>query len=111
MAWPGHAGLCAGRSGAHSRAQESDDGPRPAGPRGFAIRPRPMTEAIARALLNEDRAFAATRWNDALSSLETGVGGKAVGSRLVDSRTITIHASPSAVFDAIRRLGGTNGWY
>ena len=34
----------------------------------FTVRPRSLSEAIARALVNEDREFAATRWSDALSS-------------------------------------------
>jgi len=34
----------------------------------FAIRPRGLTDAIARALRNEDRSIAETRWSDALSS-------------------------------------------
>ena len=34
----------------------------------FGVRPRGIREAIARALLNEDRAFAETRWSDAFSS-------------------------------------------
>ena len=34
----------------------------------FAIRPRSVRDAIARALVNEDREFAATRWSDAYSS-------------------------------------------
>ena len=36
--------------------------------RAFAIRPRGYREAIARALANEDREFAETRWSDAVSS-------------------------------------------
>ena len=32
----------------------------------FSIRPRSVREAIARALVNEDREFAETRWSDAL---------------------------------------------
>ena len=34
----------------------------------FAVRPRGVREALARALVNEDLSFAATRWSDALSS-------------------------------------------
>jgi uncharacterized protein YbjT (DUF2867 family) len=83
----------------------------PSALRDFPVRPRSMVEAIARALLNEDREFAATRWNDAPSSVGTGWGGKTVGRRLIDSRTRTITAAPRAVFDVICRLGGKNGWY
>lgn len=79
----------------------------------FDIRPRGLKDAIARAMHNEDLEFAATRWSDALSS-----GGKAqtwggvrLGTRLVDSRTLRVAASPAAAFAPIRRIGGTNGWY
>ena len=54
----------------------------------FSIRPRGIREAIARAMVNEDADFAATRWSDAVSSggqLETRGGGKA-GTRRIDSR-------------------------
>lgn len=78
-----------------------------------AIRARGMREAIARALANEDREFAETRWSDALSS--TGAtnswGGVSAGSRLLDSRTATVAASPAAAFRAIERIGGASGWY
>ena len=58
----------------------------------FSIRPRSLSEAIARALVNEDREFAATRWSDAYSSAgaERSWGGVRFGSRLVDSRTVTL---------------------
>ena len=36
--------------------------------RTFAVQPRSVHEAVARALVNEDREFAETRWSDALSS-------------------------------------------
>jgi hypothetical protein len=34
-----------------------------------------------------------------------------VGSRLVDSRSITVTASPDLAFAPIRRIGGDTGWY
>ena len=62
----------------------------------FPIRPRGVRDAIARALVNEDRAFAATRWSDALSSgpAARSFGGAAVGSRLVDSRVARVPVPP-----------------
>jgi uncharacterized protein YbjT (DUF2867 family) len=77
------------------------------------IRPRGMREAIARALVNEDREFASTRWSDALSSVggEQPYGGVREGSRLVDSRESTVAVAPAAAFRAIERIGGTTGWY
>jgi uncharacterized protein YbjT (DUF2867 family) len=79
----------------------------------FRVRPRGAREAIARALVNEDRDFAATRWSDALSSGPgpRSFGGAAVGSRLVDSRTARVPVPPEAAFAPIRRIGGRQGWY
>lgn len=79
----------------------------------FRVKPRSVSEAISRALVNEDREFAATRWSDALSSAgESNTwGGVRFGSRLVDSRTATIAAPPHVAFAPIQRIGGKNGWY
>ncbi|WP_146448684.1 SDR family oxidoreductase [Bythopirellula polymerisocia] len=79
----------------------------------FSIRPRTVREAIARALVNEDREFAETRWSDAYSSAGAPRvwGGERFGSRLVDSRTIVVRASPNQAFAPIRRIGGRTGWY
>lgn len=79
--------------------------------RDFPVRPRGMREAVARALANEDREFAATRWSDALSSTRPPWGGAAIGSRLIDSRSLTLSAPPAAAFTPIRQLGGARGWY
>jgi uncharacterized protein YbjT (DUF2867 family) len=80
----------------------------------FRIRPRGYREAIARALVNEDREFAETRWSDALSA-----GGRAwqapprshVRGRLVDSRTRDVPVAPAQAFRPVRRIGGRTGWY
>lgn len=79
----------------------------------FPIRPRGYREAIARALLNEDRELAETRWSDALSA-----GGSAkwmpdppVGGRLVDSREREVPFPPAQAFAPVRRIGGPTGWY
>ena len=79
----------------------------------FRVRPRGAREAIARALVNEDREFAATRWSDALSSGPgpRAFGGASVGSRLVNSRTARVPVPPEAAFAPIRRIGGRQGWY
>ncbi len=79
----------------------------------FAVRPRSLAEAIARALVNEDQEFAATRWSDALSAAgeSRSWGGVRFGSRLVDSRTAESDASPSTAFAPIQRIGGNTGWY
>jgi uncharacterized protein YbjT (DUF2867 family) len=83
----------------------------PEGMRRFSVRPRGLREAIARALVNEDMEFAATRWSDAMSSGPRPFGGAAIGSRLVDSRTARVGVPPAAAFAPIRRIGGLRGWY
>lgn len=79
----------------------------------FGVRPRSVCDAIARALVNEDREFAETRWSDALSSAgqSQSWGGDRYGSRLVDSRTISVAVPPEQAFAPIRRIGGQTGWY
>jgi len=81
--------------------------------RTFSVRPRPVGEALARALVNEDCEFAETRWSDALSAGGTPRtwGGVRFGSRLVDSRTATVAVPPDEAFAPIRRIGGRTGWY
>lgn len=79
----------------------------------FSVRPRSLPEAIGRALVHEDREFAATRWSDAVSASgqANSWGGVRFGSRLVDSRTADSDAAPAAAFAAIQRIGGETGWY
>ena len=79
----------------------------------FPVRPRSLHAAITRALANEDREFAETSWSDALSSAGASRdwGSTRFGSRLVDSRTITVTVSPEQAFAPIRRIGGRTGWY
>lgn len=79
----------------------------------FSVRPRGLREAIARALVNEDQAFAASSWSDATSSSEKAAswGGVRVGSRIVDSRTRRVNAPAETTFERVQRIGGTTGWY
>jgi uncharacterized protein YbjT (DUF2867 family) len=81
--------------------------------RTFAVQPRGFREAIARALANEDREVAATRWSDALSAggIPRSWAGVRFGSRLIDSRTVRVDAPPATAFEPVQRLGGTTGWY
>lgn len=79
----------------------------------FPIRPRGVHDAIARALVNEDKEMAATRWSDAISSsgqLERW-GGIRFGTRLVDSREIEVALPVERAFAPIQRIGGQTGWY
>ena len=79
----------------------------------FSIRPRSLAEAIQRAMVNEDRDFAETRWSDALSSTgpPRGWGGVRFGTRIVDSRTAVVEAPPDVAFAPVQRIGGETGWY
>ena len=79
----------------------------------FSIQPRGLSEAIQRALINEDHELAQTRWSDALSSAR-GVrqwGGLRFGNRIVDSRIAKVSVPVSAAFRPIREIGGQRGWY
>jgi len=79
----------------------------------FPIRPMGLAQAIHRAMINEDREFAATRWSDALSVAGTQRpwAGVQLGTRLVDSRTVHVPVPARAAFAPIRRIGGATGWY
>ncbi|GAB6187768.1 SDR family oxidoreductase [Thermopirellula anaerolimosa] len=79
----------------------------------FPIRPRGLREAIDRAMHNEDREFAATRWSDALSAsgIKPRWGGMRFGSRIVDTRIVSVSVPPAAAFAPIERIGGRTGWY
>lgn len=76
----------------------------------FSVRPIGFAEAIARALRNEDRAFAATRWCDALGDRPAGAHAPS-GTRIVDSRFVEVACGPDHAFAPIRRIGGDTGWY
>jgi uncharacterized protein YbjT (DUF2867 family) len=79
----------------------------------FSVRPMGVDEAIRRAIAHEETHFAATRWSDALSSSGKlpSWGGVRFGTRLVDSRTISVATPPEGVFKCIERIGGNTGWY
>jgi hypothetical protein len=81
--------------------------------RAFRVRPRGVREAIERALANEDLAFAATRWTDAVSATggARSWGGVRFGSRLVDARRARVRCPPDQAFAPILRIGGATGWY
>ncbi len=79
----------------------------------FPVKPRGFSEAIQRAIINEDHELTQTRWSDALSSAR-GVrnwGGVRFGNRIIDTRAMHADAWPAEAFTPIRRIGGKNGWY
>ncbi|HEV2923455.1 MAG TPA: SDR family oxidoreductase [Solirubrobacteraceae bacterium] len=85
---------------------------RPAVHASFKGRRRSLSEAIERALVNEDRDFAETRWADALPQNQPlRWGGRTFGRRLVASRVVSVAGGPEEAFAPIQRIGGTNGWY
>ncbi len=79
----------------------------------FKIQPMGVDDAIRRAIDNEDKEFAETRWSDSLSSSGKMFSwfGVSFGSRLVDSRTIKVNMPPKFIFKPIQRIGGNTGWY
>ncbi len=79
----------------------------------FNIHPRGLSEAIARAIDNEDQEIAATHWSDALvdTSDEHHWWGRPFGTRRVDSYYRVLCYEPEEVFAPIQRIGGENGWY
>ncbi len=79
----------------------------------FPVRPLGLRPAIARALEEEDEAFAVTRWSAAALSAGARLswGGVRVGTRLIHSCAVDVPQGPSAAFAPIRRIGGDNGWY
>ena len=77
----------------------------------FPVRPRGFREAVARALVNEDREFAETRWSDEAFAGPVPFGGVRKGSRLVDSRSVKVAVPPAAAFRPIQAIGGNTGWY
>ena len=85
----------------------------PAASTEFSIRPRPLAEAIQRALAYEDGSVAATRWSDALSAggpVRTW-GGVRFANRIVDSRTAEVDVPTEMAFRlshaSAARLAGT----
>lgn len=79
----------------------------------FPVRPLYASEAVARALREEDREMAGTRWSDAVSSSgrQPLWGGRRFGSRIVDRQQAVVRADAARAFAPIQRIGGSRGWY
>ncbi len=77
------------------------------------IRPMGVVDAVARSLAREDLDFARTRWSDARSAAgdPQPFGGERLGSRLVDTREVTVGVASAQAFEPVRRVGGKVGWY
>ena len=79
----------------------------------FPITPLGLRAAIARAVEEEDAAFAATPWSESVLAAGTALrwGGVRVRSRLIHSAAVDLPVKPEASFAPIRRIGGGRGWY
>ncbi len=79
----------------------------------FPVRPLGLRRAIARAVDEEDAAFAAGPWTEARLSAGTALrwGGVRLCTRLIHSCAVDVPVPPAAAFAPIRRIGGGHGWY
>ena len=80
----------------------------------FAIRPRPLPEAIDRAIGCEGCRSPETRWSDALSASgrDEPCCSFRRGSRFVDMREIRVPVPPTQAFAPVQRIGGgADGWH
>ena len=79
----------------------------------FPIQPLDLGPAIARAVEEEDAAFAATPWSEATLAAATPLrwGGVRIRGRLIHSSFVDLSAAPAAAFAPVRRIGGAKGWY
>ncbi len=76
----------------------------------FAVKPRALRDAVRRALENEDRDFAETRWCDAFA-FKGHAAAKTYRTRVIDSRSVRVRSTAESAFLPIQRIGGANGWY
>lgn len=85
----------------------------PSALRVFPVRPMSTAQAMERALRNEEKEIAETRWSDALALMGAHPSrvGYRIGTRFVDQRQVQIPLPPEVAFRPIRRIGGRNGWY
>jgi uncharacterized protein YbjT (DUF2867 family) len=78
----------------------------------FDIRPMGITRAIERALANEDRSIAETRWSDARTpAARLRALSEPNTHLLVNKQTTRVPVGPLQAFAPVRRIGGRNGWY
>jgi uncharacterized protein YbjT (DUF2867 family) len=78
----------------------------------FDIRPMGITRAIERALANEDRSIAETRWSDARTPAARWIAISEPNTHLFGNKQSTrVPVGPLQAFAPIRRIGGQTGWY
>ncbi|MEM8885450.1 MAG: SDR family oxidoreductase [Planctomycetota bacterium] len=74
----------------------------------FSVRPRTMKDAIERALANEDRRVAESRWNDQELPDEPM---RRYTSRVFDRHSRLVGVTQQEAFRTILCIGGDSGWY
>jgi len=78
----------------------------------FVIRPMGITRAIERALRNEDRDLAETRWSDAgAQGARPNIDAETPNHLLTNTQTVRVPVPLAQAFAPIRRIGGRTGWY
>jgi len=78
----------------------------------FAIKPMGIARAIERALANEDRPAAQSRWSDANRATATRIPvGSSAQDLLRNEQRRTVPLPAGQAFAPIRRIGGRRGWY
>ena len=77
----------------------------------FDVRPMGITRAIERAMTNEDRDLAETRWSDARWQIAAAGPAETAGHLLIHEQTVRVPVTALRAFDPIRRIGGRSGWY
>ena len=77
----------------------------------FAVRPMGIRRAIERALANEDRPIAESRWSDARAYAAGSVAPTPGRDVFVNEQTTRVPLPPDQAFAPVRRIGGRNGWY
>jgi hypothetical protein len=75
----------------------------------FQICPMGITRAIERAMTNEDRDIAETRWSDARA--DSGVRTAPAHGLLINEQRVRVSVTPLRAFAPIQRIGGRTGWY
>jgi uncharacterized protein YbjT (DUF2867 family) len=78
----------------------------------FEVKPMGISRAIERALANEDRPSAESRWCDARAN-NVGLCATLEAGRdvLTNEKTARVPLPPEQAFSPISRIGGKTGWY
>lgn len=83
----------------------------PAALAAFDVQPMGIRRAIERALRNEDRETAETRWCDARVGAASSQQPERARDVLTNEQTIRVPLTAAQAFAPIRRIGGETGWY